>query len=656
TVGFCSRLLYICSLALVLLTLPFSLLFCLRVVAEYERAVLFRLGRVSGSRARGPGLFFTAPCCDTVRIVDLRTVTFDVPPQEVLTKDSVTVAVDAVVYYRIFNPVISVINVENADRSTRLLAQTTLRNVLGTKNLSEILAEREDISCLMQESLDAATDPWGVKVERVEIKDVRLPVQLQRAMAAEAEAAREARAKVIMAEGERRASRALREAASVIQQSPSALQLRYLHTVSAISAENNSTAPWISEPCGGCPPSRSGLMDELQSKTATAHDFMAPSQPHYSCRAALISFISDFFVEILSIPLQRVRDALDLRALHLALHIVDGGGEQQDADYQRHQEESKTFDAGPEGEHQHLEVGGVLGELEHPDEADNSQEGQRGARLRALAAHGDQHIGEGDIVRHDGREIHRILHILDEGLLARADDETDQQFNGEPGGAGRLDDEEGVEEIRQLPLGAVRVFELLERLGAEEDDGGHGEQHRQDGHHEGHGAGLRVLEQHPDGPLQRVLGQHHSLRDVAFILLIGLNNFALDVVEFQLGQEDVISNSWRSFQLAAVLIVVEHGLEGGAVPVQEVLPPGLVVVHRPTLRVAQQGARVLVEDAQAGLEVHAGNVQANPLAAHQMTVVQRSWRAADHDVLLLLLLLLLLPLAAIVWLVGRAIH
>ncbi|PAA88047.1 hypothetical protein BOX15_Mlig017186g1 [Macrostomum lignano] len=159
----------------------------------------------------------------------------------VLTKDSVTVAVDAVVYYRIYNPVIAVTNVEDADRSTRLLAATTLRNVLGTKNLSEILSERESISNMMQESLDDATDPWGVKVERVEVKDVRLPVQLQRAMAAEAEAAREARAKVIAAEGEQKASRALKEAADVINESPFALQLRYLQTLNTISAEKNST-------------------------------------------------------------------------------------------------------------------------------------------------------------------------------------------------------------------------------------------------------------------------------------------------------------------------------------------------------------------------------------------------------------------------------
>ncbi|PFX28160.1 Mechanosensory protein 2 [Stylophora pistillata] len=212
-----------------------------RIVQEYERAVIFRLGRLLPGGAKGPGLFFILPCMDSYQKVDLRTVSFDVPPQEILTKDSVTVAVDAVVYFRIHDATMSITNVENANRSTRLLAQTTLRNVLGTKNLSEILADREVISHVMQSSLDEGTDPWGVKVERVEVKDVRLPQQLQRAMAAEAEASREARAKVIAAEGEQNASRALKEAADIISESPSALQLRYLQTLTTISAEKNST-------------------------------------------------------------------------------------------------------------------------------------------------------------------------------------------------------------------------------------------------------------------------------------------------------------------------------------------------------------------------------------------------------------------------------
>ncbi|RMX37173.1 hypothetical protein pdam_00010691 [Pocillopora damicornis] len=239
--GFCDYVLTVLSFLIFICTLPFSLCFTLKIVQEYERAVMFRLGRLLPGGAKGPGLFFILPCIDSYQKVDLRTVSFDVPPQEILTKDSVTVAVDAVVYFRISDPTMSVTNVEKADQSTRLLAQTTLRNFLGTKNLSEILADREEISHAMQTSLDSATDPWGVKVERVEVKDVRLPQQLQRAMAAEAEATRDARAKVIAAEGEQNASRALKEAADIISESPSALQLRYLQTLTSISAEKNST-------------------------------------------------------------------------------------------------------------------------------------------------------------------------------------------------------------------------------------------------------------------------------------------------------------------------------------------------------------------------------------------------------------------------------
>ena len=163
---------------------------------EYERAVIFRVGRLVNGGARGPGIFFILPCIDNYIKVDLRVVSFDVPPQEILTRDSVTITVDAVTYFRISNPIQSVCNVEDATSSTRLLAQTTLRNELGTKNLSEVLLERDTISHSIQQILDTATDPWGVKVERVEIKDVRLPQMLQRAMAAEAEASREAKAKV----------------------------------------------------------------------------------------------------------------------------------------------------------------------------------------------------------------------------------------------------------------------------------------------------------------------------------------------------------------------------------------------------------------------------------------------------------------------------
>ncbi|VDQ09061.1 unnamed protein product [Trichobilharzia regenti] len=237
----CERILIFFSYLFLFISLPFSLIFCLRVIRHYERAVIFRLGRLILDGPTGPGLLFTIPCLDVVERVDLRTFTFDVLTQDVLTKDSVTVAVEAVVYYRIFDPVLSVVNVKNAYYSTRLLAQTTLRNVLGTVDMCALLTEREHIAELMQETLDCATDVWGMKVERVEIKDVRLPLQLQRSMAAEAEATREAKAKVISALGEKDASYSLKAAALEISNCPIALQLRYLHTLNCLASGKQST-------------------------------------------------------------------------------------------------------------------------------------------------------------------------------------------------------------------------------------------------------------------------------------------------------------------------------------------------------------------------------------------------------------------------------
>merc|ERR1719429_445730 len=218
-----------------------SLFVTIKVVQEYERAVIFRLGRLLSGGARGPGVFFIIPCVDIYEKIDLRTATYEIPPQEILTKDSVTVFVNAIMYYKVANATHAVSNVDDYSGSARLLAATTLRNVLGTLTLGEILSQRESIAKEMKTVLDEGTEPWGVKVERVEVKDVRVPEQLQRAMAAEAEAARNARAKVIAAEGEHKASRALRQAAEVIHESPAALQLRYLQTLGNISAENNST-------------------------------------------------------------------------------------------------------------------------------------------------------------------------------------------------------------------------------------------------------------------------------------------------------------------------------------------------------------------------------------------------------------------------------
>ncbi|CBY11090.1 unnamed protein product [Oikopleura dioica] len=237
----CSYFLIFLGWVFSIIIFPIFLFGGIKVISEYERAVILRLGRIREGKAVGPGLFVINAFCDEVKIVDIRTVSFDIPPQEILTKDNVTVSVDAVVYYNVASPVASVVNVENASLSTRLLAQTTLRNILGTRSLTQLLTEREEIAKEMQAILDGATDPWGINVDRVEVKNVILPQSLQRAMAAEAEASREAKAKIIAAQGEMDASKNLREAARIISESPSALQLRYLQTLNSIAAEKNST-------------------------------------------------------------------------------------------------------------------------------------------------------------------------------------------------------------------------------------------------------------------------------------------------------------------------------------------------------------------------------------------------------------------------------
>ncbi|VDN53058.1 unnamed protein product [Dracunculus medinensis] len=236
-----SGIMYALSILLLIITFPFCLPFCLKIAKEYERAVVMRLGRLIDGGTKGPGLFFVIPCIDTFRIVDLRVLSFDVPPQEILSRDSVTVTVEAVIYFRVSNPVISVTNVNDPQFSTKLLAQTTLRNVLGTRTLSEMLSERDSIANVIEKVLEEGTDPWGVQVQRVEIKDIRLPHTLMRSMAAEAEAARDARALIIHAHGEQKASWSLAEAASIIGGSKVSLQLRYLQTLSNISSEHNNT-------------------------------------------------------------------------------------------------------------------------------------------------------------------------------------------------------------------------------------------------------------------------------------------------------------------------------------------------------------------------------------------------------------------------------
>jgi len=226
---------------LIFITFPVSVFFCFKVVKEYERAVIFRLGRLKSGGAKGPGLFFILPYVDKYRCIGLRTGVHDIQPQEILTRDSVTICVDAIVFYQVSNPLAAVCQNKDYNRSTKILASTMLRTVLGTKSLSEILAEREAIAAKLLEILEIATDQWGVHVEKVEIKDVKLPRPMQRAMAAEAEATREARSKVIHAEGERRAVVPLKEAADTLSSSPVSLKLRYLQEMSNIATEKNQT-------------------------------------------------------------------------------------------------------------------------------------------------------------------------------------------------------------------------------------------------------------------------------------------------------------------------------------------------------------------------------------------------------------------------------
>src|SRR5919197_506636 len=221
----------------VLLLIPAA---SIRVAPEYERGVIFRLGRLN-SPPRGPGLFFLIPVVDKMVRVDLRTVTLNIPPQEVITKDNVPVRVNAVAYFRIIEPERAIVQVENFMVATSQIAQTTLRSVLGQHVLDELLAERDKINTILQEIIDEATSPWGIKVSIVEVKDVEIPTGMQRAMARQAEDERERRAKIINAEGEFQAAERLKDAALVIEAHPMALQLRYLQTLLELGAGNSST-------------------------------------------------------------------------------------------------------------------------------------------------------------------------------------------------------------------------------------------------------------------------------------------------------------------------------------------------------------------------------------------------------------------------------
>ncbi len=211
----------------------------IRILNEYERGVIFRLGRVIATK--GPGLIILIPIIDKMVKIDMRTITMDIPPQDVITRDNVSIKVNAVVYFRVIDANAAVIDVENYLYATSQLSQTTLRSVCGQMELDEILSEREKINIRLQEILDRNTEPWGIKVSHVEVKQIDLPEEMQRAIAKQAEAERERRAKVINAEGEFQAAQKLTEAAAIMETQPMSLQLRYLQTLNQIAAENNST-------------------------------------------------------------------------------------------------------------------------------------------------------------------------------------------------------------------------------------------------------------------------------------------------------------------------------------------------------------------------------------------------------------------------------
>ncbi len=219
----------------VLIVVPMAV----KIVSEYERGVIFRLGRLIG--AKGPGLFLIIPFVDRIVKMDLRVVTMDVPSQEVITKDNVTVRVDAVVYFRVVDPEAAVVKVLDHIRATSLIAQTTLRNVVGQSELDELLTQREKLNQMLQKIIDENTEPWGVKVSTVEIKEVELAETMKRSMAAQAEAERERRAKIIHAEGELQASEKLAQAGAIIGRNPATIQLRFLSTLTEIASEKSST-------------------------------------------------------------------------------------------------------------------------------------------------------------------------------------------------------------------------------------------------------------------------------------------------------------------------------------------------------------------------------------------------------------------------------
>ena len=227
------------STIIILLLVVYFFMNAIKILREYERGVVFRLGRAIG--IKGPGLILLIPVIDKMVVVSLRTVVLDVPPQDIITSDNVSIKVNAVVYFRVIDPNKAIIAVENFLAATSQISQTTLRSVLGQSELDDILSQRDKINHRLQEIIDSQTEPWGIKVSNVEVKQIDLPQEMQRAMAKQAEAERERRSKVISAEGEFQAAQKLSDAAAVLSEQPSALTLRYLQTLREIATENNST-------------------------------------------------------------------------------------------------------------------------------------------------------------------------------------------------------------------------------------------------------------------------------------------------------------------------------------------------------------------------------------------------------------------------------
>ncbi|XP_051480901.1 podocin [Apus apus] len=282
--GICEWLLTILSFLFILMTFPISVWFCMKVVREYERAIVFRLGRLLPGRARGPGLFFFLPCLDTCHKIDLRLKTLEIPFHQVVTKDMVTLEIDAVCYYRLENASLLLTTLTSISSAIQLLVQTTTKRLLAHRAFSELLLERKSISQEIKVALDAVTGCWGIKVERTEINNVQLPAEVQQSLAVEAEAQRQAKVRVIAAEGEKAASEALRVAAEILSSAPAAAQLRYLHAVHSLAAEKPAAfilplpldALNLVSPATRSPPAASSLLTDTTKLPESPKDKDSP--------------------------------------------------------------------------------------------------------------------------------------------------------------------------------------------------------------------------------------------------------------------------------------------------------------------------------------------------------------------------------------------